>query len=94
MRVVLGEHQTNISSSVRREYTIVAYFNYEMYNAPGNIRYDYDISLVKLSQPAELNDDIQPICQPEANNMYVNSTASIMGWGTMRFSKSTSCILF
>lgn len=51
--------------------------------APPEYGYDteYDIALMTLSEPVELNDKVQTVCLPSNNSVYENTTAQVVGWG-------------
>ena len=47
--------------------------------------FDYDLALVKLSSPVELNDHVAPVCLPsESQDAKFNprSTCVVTGWGS------------
>ena len=47
-----------------------------------------DIALLKLATPAVFNENIQPICAPEASNDYVDYVSYASGWGALEWGKS------
>lgn len=42
---------------------------------------EYDIALMKLAEPVQLNDKVQTICLPTKNSVYEDMTAQVIGWG-------------
>ncbi len=42
-----------------------------------------DIALIRVQTPFVFTDDVRPVCPPEADNLYVNETAVISGWGSI-----------
>lgn len=42
---------------------------------------EYDIALMKLAEPVELNDKVQTICLPTKDSVYEDMTAQVIGWG-------------
>lgn len=55
-----------------------------------------DIALVVLVRPAELNDNVRPICLPiniETSKGYIGSNAFVAGWGKTNFNESVSNVM-
>ncbi|CAH1779974.1 unnamed protein product [Owenia fusiformis] len=46
-----------------------------------NESYEHDIVMMKLPTPLVWNDDLRPICMPEAGNLYEGADAWLAGWG-------------
>ena len=42
--------------------------------------YNYDIALIKLSEPIEFNDHVRPICLPSADDE-ASGLCVVTGWG-------------
>ena len=50
--------------------------------------YENDIALIRVKTPFVFTEDVRPVCPPEADNLYVNETAVISGWGAIYEGKS------
>ena len=46
---------------------------------------DNDIALIKLASPLtfDANNNVAPICPPDATDLYDNVDALVSGWGTL-----------
>jgi len=42
---------------------------------------EYDIAIMKLQDPAQLDDKVQTVCLPTRDSLYQDMTAQVMGWG-------------
>ncbi|KAM6967868.1 suppressor of tumorigenicity 14 protein homolog [Aplochiton taeniatus] len=61
------------------------------YNA---MTYDYDISLLELSEPLEFTNTIHPICLPARSHVFpAGKSCWVTGWGTLREGGSVSRLL-
>ncbi|KAI4499081.1 hypothetical protein M0802_005947 [Mischocyttarus mexicanus] len=49
-----------------------------------------DIALIKLQEPVEYEDHVQPICLPDKDVDYSGKTAKVTGWGTFSVNGITS----
>jgi trypsin len=79
--MVVGDHTRNDNSNtVRRHHDVQAIIIHEEYD---DWNLYNDIALVKVSQPIEFNEDIQPICAPDPDNSYAHTRTVASGWGTL-----------
>ncbi|ELU03725.1 hypothetical protein CAPTEDRAFT_153798 [Capitella teleta] len=82
LRVVIGEHDRSDDENENREVRDVElFFVHEQYGELTS--YDADIALMKLTEPIEFNEDIQPVCAPETENNYDHYFSQISGWGSL-----------
>ncbi|CAL4213582.1 unnamed protein product, partial [Meganyctiphanes norvegica] len=92
--VVVGEHQWSTSgeSNVRETVNIAQIISNPNYNSN---TMENDVALLKLSRPLTFGSDNQvaPICPPEAGNLYTNIDALVTGWGTTESGGDVSDIL-
>jgi len=90
IRVVLGEHDNNISGeeTLRIVSKVEKIERHEEYEASTS---DNDIALVKLSEPVDLT-MFTPACLPadEDAEKFVGKRAWVYGWGTTSFGGSVS----
>ena len=49
--------------------------------------YDYDVALLRLSEPLPFSEDIQPACPPVKGELYEWTECMVTGWGALRFSE-------
>uniref|UniRef100_A0A8C9RG35 trypsin n=1 Tax=Scleropages formosus TaxID=113540 RepID=A0A8C9RG35_SCLFO len=80
IKVVLSEHSLTREEGFEQEYNvsraIVHYnFNFKTFN--------HDIMLIKLSRPASLNANVQPVSLPSASALPLSggSVCTVSGWG-------------
>lgn len=57
------------------------------------VRDENDIAIVKLDAPVQFGDSIVPICLPEPNEDFTNRVGTIVGWGRVGVTKSSSKVL-
>ncbi|XP_048017847.1 suppressor of tumorigenicity 14 protein homolog [Megalobrama amblycephala] len=56
--------------------------------------YDYDISLLELSQPLNFSNTVHPICLPASTHVFsAGSSCFVTGWGALREGGSAATIL-
>lgn len=68
--------------------TIITHPNYNQ------MSYDYDISLLELSQPLNFTNTVHPICLPAPSHVFsAGSSCFVTGWGTLREGGSVAQIL-
>lgn len=90
LTVRLGDHNiktnTEIQHVERRVKRVVRHRGF-------NLRTLYnDIALLTLSEPVPFTAQIRPICLPSGSQLYSGKTATVIGWGSLRESKSdNSC---
>ncbi|KDR09770.1 Prostasin [Zootermopsis nevadensis] len=53
-------------------------------------RGDHDIALLELTNPVTFNQNINPICLPDANAKYLGQVATVVSWGQNPNSTSTT----
>ncbi|XP_064482596.1 prostasin-like [Ornithodoros turicata] len=54
---------------------------------------EYDVALMRLSEPLIFTDYIAPVCLPEVHEDYTNLTCTATGWGYMEKDKSPARLL-
>ncbi|KAK7172083.1 hypothetical protein R3I93_004397 [Phoxinus phoxinus] len=68
--------------------TIITHPSYE------EMTYDYDISLLELSQPLNFSNTVHPICLPASTHVFsAGSSCFVTGWGALREGGSAAAIL-
>ncbi|XP_051966125.1 suppressor of tumorigenicity 14 protein-like [Xyrauchen texanus] len=68
--------------------TIITHPNYDQ------MTYDYDISLLELSQPLNFTNTVHPICLPAPSHLFASGTSCfVTGWGTLREGGTVAQIL-
>lgn len=81
--VRVGEHNQKSSEAHEKTYGVSRVFHYPWYRG-----YDNDIALMKLAQPVETNEYVQPICMPTDGNVeYYERECIATGWGKVDYSK-------
>jgi len=80
MSIVVGDHTRNAASDVRRTFDVQSIIRHADYRPR---TYENDISLIKLATPITFNDEIQPVCAPEPDDLHVYSKCVASGWGTL-----------
>ncbi|XP_047456921.1 trypsin I-P1-like [Mugil cephalus] len=77
MRVVLSEHSLVETEGFEQNFNVskiyVHNFNYKTFNN--------DIMLIKLSEPALLNANVQPVELPDENTPQISGVCTVSGWG-------------
>ncbi|XP_029911632.1 trypsin [Myripristis murdjan] len=78
MRVVLSEHNLAVNEGFEQVFNVsrifVHNYNYKTFNN--------DIMLIKLSEPAQLNANVQPAMLPDDNTPeLMTDTCTVSGWG-------------
>ncbi|GFG32018.1 hypothetical protein Cfor_08536, partial [Coptotermes formosanus] len=51
---------------------------------------NHDIALLKLTNPVTFNDNIKPVCLPQANSRYLGQVATVVSWGQEPNSTTTT----
>lgn len=79
--VVVGKHNLYETDATEKSYKlskVVRHPDYSSFNS-----YENDICLLKLAEPLEYNDNIQPVCLPTQGNYDVTGDkVEATGWGT------------
>jgi secreted trypsin-like serine protease len=78
--IVVGDHTRNQPSDVRQTLNVSNIFMHESYDP---YWYYNDIALVKLETPIALNDEVWPVCAPDATDLYTYQKSQVSGWGTL-----------
>jgi trypsin len=78
-QVVAGEWRLSRKSGKEQVMTIKQYIGHPRYN---NSNTDYDIALLQLSRPMQMNSCVGTVCLP-TRNVSVGSTCAIAGWGML-----------
>ena len=47
--------------------------------------YNNDIALIKVDEDIVFSNEIQPVCLPEADNLYIHRKSVIAGWGISKY---------
>lgn len=81
--VVVGEHNVETGDSPATKAYRVASFR--IHPAFSQSNYDYDIAIIRVTDPIEFNDRVGPVCLPFkfAQNNFNGSKVTILGWGTL-----------
>ncbi|XP_052432871.1 suppressor of tumorigenicity 14 protein homolog [Carassius gibelio] len=85
-----GLRDQNIQDSVQRRTlkTIITHPKYD------SMTYDYDISVLELSDPLNFTNTVHPICLPAPTHVFwAGSACFVTGWGTLREDGSVAQIL-
>ena len=78
--IVLGEHHLKQPNVKRQISSINKIIIHPQFNP---VTMHNDMALVQLSEPAEWNDLVQPVCLPDADeNQFTGVQATVVGWGT------------
>uniref|UniRef100_A0A3Q2ZMU0 trypsin n=1 Tax=Kryptolebias marmoratus TaxID=37003 RepID=A0A3Q2ZMU0_KRYMA len=79
MLVVLSEHNLEETEGFEQVFNVSKIYVHN-YN---HGTYDNDIMLIKLSQPAQLNANVQPVSLPDKNTRPLwGNVCQVSGWGT------------
>jgi len=80
VNVMLGAHNVRLASEPGRvEITSRVHVEHPNWN-PNNLR--GDVAIITLPEPVTFTDKIAPIClAPADSNLYVNTLATLSGWG-------------
>jgi len=90
MLVRAGDWRPKDASSNRQVLQVDNYFKHPSYNARS---FDNDYALVKLTEPATLNECVGTVCLPEAGEDVAEDSCWITGWGTLRAGGSQPNVL-
>uniref|UniRef100_A0A8C1XSL0 Zmp:0000001114 n=2 Tax=Cyprinus carpio TaxID=7962 RepID=A0A8C1XSL0_CYPCA len=85
-----GLRDQNMLDSVQKRTlkNIITHPNYD------SMSYDYDISLLELSDPLNFTNTVHPICLPAPTHVFsAGSSCFVTGWGTLREGGSVAQIL-
>uniref|UniRef100_A0A4W3GMA4 pancreatic elastase n=2 Tax=Callorhinchus milii TaxID=7868 RepID=A0A4W3GMA4_CALMI len=82
-RVVLGEHDRDVNEGTEQVRTAAKIITHSGWN-PSCVACGNDISLIKLSQPAVLNDNVKTACIPDSGAILPhNYPCYVTGWGRL-----------
>lgn len=45
--------------------------------------FEYDLALLRFSEPVKYQRNIVPVCVPAGNDSYVDRLATVIGWGRL-----------
>ncbi|KAG1951968.1 suppressor of tumorigenicity 14 protein homolog isoform X1 [Pimephales promelas] len=77
-----GLRDQNIQDASVQQRTIKTIITHPSYN---EMTYDYDISLLELSQPLNFSNTVHPICLPASTHVFsAGSSCFVTGWGALR----------
>ena len=79
---MLGEHNSNITEGWEQTRTLDKIILHPKWNLSS---LDYDLALIKLSSPVELNDHVAPVCLPsesQDDKFNPRSACVVTGWGS------------
>ncbi|KAM5131916.1 chymotrypsin-like elastase family member 2A [Mantella aurantiaca] len=83
-RVMLGKHDFRQLESGQKTISVVKLINHSRWN-PNSLSAGNDISLLKLAEPVQFSDTIQPACLPPAGKLLEhNSACYVTGWGNLQ----------
>ena len=73
------QNQFKMDGVLRRVKKIITHPNYN------DFTFDYDISLLELTEPLEFTNTIQPICLPSSSHVFpAGMSCWVTGWGALR----------
>uniref|UniRef100_A0A672M5I0 Suppressor of tumorigenicity 14 protein homolog n=1 Tax=Sinocyclocheilus grahami TaxID=75366 RepID=A0A672M5I0_SINGR len=77
-----GLREQNIQDSSVQKRTLKSIITHPNYDS---MTYDYDISLLELSNPLNFTNTVHPICLPASTHVFsAGSSCFVTGWGTLR----------
>ncbi|XP_053318135.1 ovochymase-1 [Spea bombifrons] len=77
--VVAGKHDRLLTEPTEQKVAVGMIVLHEEFEL---LRYDYDIALLRLKEPLELNDFVRPVCLPSAaDTLAPSSVCVVTGWG-------------
>ncbi|XP_040271460.1 chymotrypsin-like elastase family member 2A, partial [Bufo bufo] len=83
-RVMLGKHNFRELEPGQKTISVVKLINHSKWN-PNRLSAGFDISLLKLEQPVEFSDTIQPVLLPPAGYILQNNySCYVTGWGNLQ----------
>ena len=89
IEVLIGEHDTSDAESDRRTVAIIT--EHPDYNYTTA---DMDVSILTLTDSLDISTTVAPICLPASTeSLYINKTATVVGWGDTTFEGTPSSIL-
>jgi secreted trypsin-like serine protease len=81
--IVVGDWQrsaTDAENPVRQKLDVSEIVVHPDYNTR---TMQNDISLVRVASPITFSEDLQPVCAPDADNLYTYAKSVCSGWGTL-----------
>lgn len=45
--------------------------------------FEYDLALLRFTEPIQFERNILPVCVPHGNDTYVDRMATVIGWGRL-----------
>lgn len=45
--------------------------------------FEYDLALMRFTEPIKFERNVIPVCIPSGNDSYVDRTATVIGWGRL-----------
>ncbi|XP_068099351.1 chymotrypsin-like elastase family member 2A [Hyperolius riggenbachi] len=85
-RVMLGKHDFQLWEDGQTTISVVKLINHPNWD-PNFLSGGHDISLLKLAEPVQFSDIIQPACLPPAGAILQHNTACyVTGWGNLQTS--------
>lgn len=89
--VRLGDHDlTKANESNARDFDIAQIRLHAEYDTA---TYENDIAIIVIKQLVDYNTYMQPVCLPPPGPRYVNTTAIVIGWGTLSYGGPASNVL-
>lgn len=80
--VRVGEYHQKVTESYEKTHQVSQVFHYPWYRG-----YDNDVALMKLAQPVELTEFVQPICMPpDLYSEFQEKECLATGWGKVDYS--------
>ncbi|MBN3276500.1 CTRL protease, partial [Polyodon spathula] len=88
-RVILGEYDRSSNAEPIQVKAIARVFFHPNYNAQN---FNNDVSLLRLSSPAQITPRVSPVCLASSNNIPAGTKCVTTGWGRTRFSSSPAIL--
>ena len=79
IQVFAGDHTMNGKEEHEVELSVASITNHSSYNSQ---TLDNDFAILTLSEELTFNEQISPICMPDASKTYYGLDAVVSGWGT------------
>ncbi|MCJ8736040.1 hypothetical protein PDJAM_G00254240 [Pangasius djambal] len=86
--VILGEHDRSSNSENIQVIKIEKSIRHQSYNSYTT---NYDVAVIKLASPAELNSRVSPVCLAETSDNFQGGLKCVTtGWGLTRYNAATT----
>ena len=82
IEVIIGEHKPGVPIAQGSRYSVNLITNDPSYTGPPN--YNYDFSIITLSQMVSFSNKVAPACLPwNVEEKYDGQVATVTGWGRL-----------